>query len=149
MVGFSPVKKPRKKPTRGQLLVRNVKQRFKRIDTLNSAVELIEQAGPIHSHYFHYTTVDSVKKMIKSRRWWLTRADSLMFDDLIHQCKFVNRISFICAASSAASPSERTTMLAVSPSRYTTQSSKPCAFMSDSILLSLSESCERFTASIV
>ena len=88
MIGFSPAKKTRKKPKRGQLLVRNVKRRFKRIDTLNSAVDLIEEAGLIHSHYFHYTTVGSVKEMIENRRWWLTRADSLMFDDLIEAAKY-------------------------------------------------------------
>ncbi len=65
-----------------------IKDEFEQANSFEKAVGLIRDAGVAHGSYAHYTTLEVLDSLIKNRRWWLTRATSSEFDDLIESRKY-------------------------------------------------------------
>lgn len=81
------------KKTPHSLSVGDVKARFAEATTLADAVGLIREAGVLHKLYAHYTTLRTLLPMIESGFWWLTRATSKQFDDLIESRKYGEKVT--------------------------------------------------------
>ena len=97
--------KPRKAQTEKKmspaLSVGDVKTQFAEATTLKDAVGLIRNAGALHKTYSHYTTLRTLLPLIEHGEWWLTRATSKQFDDLIESRKYgeketLRRLYFTC-----------------------------------------------------
>ena len=65
-----------------------IKDEFEKADSFDKAVGLIRDAGIAHKSYAHYTSLKALIPMIRNRQWWLTRATSSEFDDLIESRKY-------------------------------------------------------------
>jgi len=61
---------------------------FSKSSTLAKAITTLKKAGVQHDCYCHYTTLESVRLMLKSKTFWLRRCCSKEFDDRIEQQKF-------------------------------------------------------------
>lgn len=71
--------------------VRDMKITLEDCGDFNEIVAMIRKAGAIHKSYSHYTSLASLLPLIRNRQWWLTRATSPQFDDLIESRKYGNK----------------------------------------------------------
>lgn len=68
--------------------VRDMKSKLEDCGDFNQIVAMIRKAGAIHKLYSHYTSLASLLPLIRNKQWWLTRATSPQFDDLIESRKY-------------------------------------------------------------
>lgn len=61
---------------------------FQHTKTLSKAVSFVKRLGLCHSWYCHYTTLDTLLRIVETGRLRLTRCDSPMFDDTLEQKRF-------------------------------------------------------------
>lgn len=79
-----------KKLTTRQLKVLKQKERFAKSESLEKAFFMANKGIDTHGRFVHYATLSRVVQKLKSRRWWLTRANSDRLNDVQEARKYGN-----------------------------------------------------------
>lgn len=64
---------------------------FANSETVKDAAQVVLSKSLYHGTYQHYTTIDKVVAKIKTKRWYLTRLDSLSINDFHEAYKYSSR----------------------------------------------------------